>query len=238
MLFILPIGIEESDRPRPRGMFGTPVTWLAVLAIVALFAFEQLALVPSRSGLWLTDATLSLSASWKLYADPTLFKPMQLWTYSLLHDGWWHVIGNLIFFVVFGRALEAWTGSVAYFLALAVLAPASALIFLVEPHSGIVNQSLIGSSGVVSGIMGVAWGLNPRNPVRCVIGYWLVVLIGFLPFRISVRWLIIIYVAQDLLRLWLGHQGAAYEVHLSGVLAGWIMGVGLHWLRQLTSPSR
>jgi membrane associated rhomboid family serine protease len=231
MFFILPIGIEDSGKLRPQGLSGTPVTWAVAGVMLLLFVLEKVALLPGATG-WLSRAMLSISASWKLYADPNLFEPAQLWTYALLHDGWWHLLGNLIFVVVFGRALESWLGSASYAAALFALAPASALIFLLQPHAGIVNQTLVGASGVISGIMGIAWGLHPRHPVRCVIGYWLIVLIGFLPFRISVRWLLLFFVAQDLLRLHFGNQGVAYEVHLAGVLVGWLIGVALHLLQR------
>jgi membrane associated rhomboid family serine protease len=58
------------------------------------------------------------------------------------------------------------------------------------------------------------------------------VLIGFLPFRIKVRWLLLFFVAQDMLRLYFGKQGVAYEVHLAGVLVGWLIGVALHFLQR------
>ena len=81
-----------------------------------------------------------------------------------LHGGWGHLLGNLVFFWVFGNNVEdsMGRGRFALFYLLCGLAAAAAHVF-VEPRSIIPT---VGASGAISGVMGGYLVLYPRAHVR------------------------------------------------------------------------
>ena len=75
-----------------------------------------------------------------------------LFTYSLLHDGWEHLIFNLAWLVIFGSVIARHLGSTRFFLFYAFCAIAAALVYvLFHLRSG---YPAIGASGAVFGMFG------------------------------------------------------------------------------------
>ncbi len=222
-MLVLPLAVETSVDPRA----ATPVTWLVLIVLSGWFLLEQLAGIAARTG-WplLPDAfargVLWASALGKLYVAESLFEPQQLWTYVGLHAGWWHLISNGIFLAVFGAAFERRVGSIAFLMALAVFAPLTVAPHLLRPD---IPLPSLGASGVVSGVMGACWALFRRDRVRCALVYYLIVIVGMVPFRLALRWLVIAYLIQDVLRMVLIPRGAViYDVQLLGVVIGFALG--------------
>src|SRR5215207_4272635 len=81
-----------------------------------------------------------------------------------LHGGWMHLIGNMLYFWVFGNNIEDSMGSGRFllFYVLCGLAAAGAHIF-VQPGSPVPT---VGASGAISGIMGAYLILYPGIRVR------------------------------------------------------------------------
>jgi len=79
---------------------------------------------------------------------------MRLVSYSFLHGDWTHLGLNLIWLVIFGAPLCRCLGAVRFLFFWVFMAALSALThFTFQPHSPI---PMIGASGVVSALMGVA----------------------------------------------------------------------------------
>jgi len=104
---------------------------------------------------------------------PILFslKPV-LYSYTLitatfLHVGFWHLFGNVIFFLAFARTLERLFGTLV-FLASYVFIGALAYIgdWLLNPNS---VTPIVGSSGSVAFLMGVYLMLFPKSKLRLII---------------------------------------------------------------------
>lgn len=85
-------------------------------------------------------------------------------TSMFLHGSWMHLIGNMLFFWVFGNNIEDSMGRVRFlvFYIICGLAAAVAHIF-VQPGSPVPT---VGASGAVSGIMGAYLVLYPQVRVR------------------------------------------------------------------------
>ncbi|MEX2180753.1 MAG: rhomboid family intramembrane serine protease [Gemmatimonadaceae bacterium] len=81
-----------------------------------------------------------------------------------LHGGWAHLLGNGLFFWVFGNNIEDVMGP-ARFLAFFLLCGVAAAVahILVQPASAVPT---VGASGAVSGVMGAYLVLFPRVRVR------------------------------------------------------------------------
>jgi membrane associated rhomboid family serine protease len=76
---------------------------------------------------------------------------LTLVTSFFLHAGWWHLVGNLYFLIVFGDNVEEYLGRGRWLLLLLFANLAGALSHLLaEPHSSI---PCIGASGGISGLL-------------------------------------------------------------------------------------
>jgi membrane associated rhomboid family serine protease len=140
-------------------------------------------------------------------------------TSMFLHGGWGHLLGNLVFFWVFGNNVEdsMGRGRFALFYLLCGLAAAGAHV-LVEPRSIIPT---VGASGAISGVMGGYFILYPRAHVRM-----------FFPplFLFWARaWLVLIY--WLVMQVFMGlpqlmavdpevSSGTAFWAHIGGFAAG------------------
>ncbi len=139
-------------------------------------------------------------------------------TSLFLHGSWMHLLGNMLYFWVFGNNIEDSVGRwrfLAFYL-LCGLAASAAHIF-VQPASPVPT---VGASGAISGIMGAYLLLYPRVRVKML----------FFPFIFRVRaWIALV--------LWFGVQllsalpelssmrpeissGVAFWAHVGGFVAG------------------
>jgi len=145
------IPISESVRLRR-----TPwITGTLVALCVLVFLYELL--LPSRAldlfiQRWGANPRLILLA---LAGDPRVPRAelLTLFTSQFLHGGWVHLLGNMIFLWVFGRAVEDRVGHLPY-LALYLLGGAAAGLFQSWMSGPGPTLALIGASGAIATILG------------------------------------------------------------------------------------
>jgi membrane associated rhomboid family serine protease len=133
-------------------------------------------------------------------------------TYSFLHGGWMHLLGNMVFLYVFGDNIEDAMGHwrfLVFYLACAALAG------LAHAAMDINSQvPLIGASGAIAGIIGAYLMLHPRVKV------WVLVLARF-PMRITARWVLGGWIVYQFISVaWLDDGVIAWWAHIGGFLAG------------------
>lgn len=138
-----------------------------------------------------------------------------------LHGSWAHLLGNGLFFWVFGNNVEDVMGRGRFLLFFAICGLAAAVAhILVEPGSPIPT---VGASGAVSGVMGAYLVLFPRVRVRML--FIFVILFRVIPLP---AWMVLIW--------WFGIQvllgipdlagmprqggGVAVWAHVGGFVAG------------------
>jgi membrane associated rhomboid family serine protease len=148
----------------------------------------------------------------------TLLTPL---TALFIHGNWLHLLGNMLFLYVFGAMAEERMGRLQFGLFslgcgyLALLAYAAA-------NAGS-EQTLVGASGAISGVLGSFLYLFPKARVTSLFPF-----LFFLPLRFP-AWMVLIFwfVLQ-----WLAAQGAgsgpgvAYLAHLVGFGAGFLYAWG------------
>ena len=174
-----------------------PLSNFAVIA-VTFIAFALLA-----SGGMDADTIESMAASrWNVQG---------MFTHLLLHAGPMHLIGNMVFLWVFGNAVCAKVGNLAFPLIYVGLGLVAVLV-----HLGVDGDPAIGASGAINGVVGMFLVWFPRNDVRCFY------MIYFLPrtFTVSSFWMILLWLAFDIFGATLGSGGVAYWAHLGGFAAG------------------
>ncbi|HZX37903.1 MAG TPA: rhomboid family intramembrane serine protease [Streptomyces sp.] len=142
-------------------------------------------------------------------------------TALFVHGSWLHLLGNMLFLYVFGAMAEERMGRLEFalfylgcgYLALVAYAAANAES----------EQTLVGGSGAISGVLGAFLFLFPRARVTSLFPF-----LFFLPLRFP-AWIVLIFwfVLQ-----WLAAQGAgsgpgvAYLAHLVGFGAGFVYAWG------------
>lgn len=142
-----------------------------------------------------------------------------------LHGGWFHLLGNCLFFWVFGKNIEDSMGHLRFlvFYLLCGLAAAATHI-LMQPGSPVPT---VGASGAISGILGAYLVLYPRVHVRMLF----VFIVFFKVFRIR-AWAVLLW--------WFGWQvlsalpemmsvrpevssGVAVWAHIGGFITGVVL---------------
>ena len=203
---MFPIGDENA------GTIIKPiVNWTLIGVCVAVF-FYQLSLQPRQ----LEAFFLQYGA---VPAEITDFRNLpSILTSMFLHGGWGHLIGNMVFLLVFGDNIEDAMGHVSYLLFYLLCGIAAALTqILLNPDSTI---PMIGASGAISGVMGAYIVLFPHGKIRALV-FYMVMLVP--------AWIMIgVWFA---LQLFSGFStlggpdvgGVAFWAHVGGFVAGAVL---------------
>jgi membrane associated rhomboid family serine protease len=173
---VIPIG---DDNPTLR----TPIVTYVIVGLILLAwiflqgaGFNQMSLVSSVCNLGLVPGEITklarlgegipIAPGVACVVDDQAINVLTHVTSMFLHGGWIHLLGNLMFFWVFGNNVEdsMGRGRFALFYLLCGLAAAGAHV-LIEPRSIIPT---VGASGAISGVMGGYLILYPRAHVRMV----------------------------------------------------------------------
>ena len=161
---------------------------------------------------------------------PDTWNPIKMVTSSLAHAGWFHLIGNMLFYIAFAPALEVLLGSkvrylwIMLFIAFAVGISDSiaALISYTEA------RPTLGFSGVVMGMIGLSAYLMPKARIR--VFWWYIVTWKTLYVRAWV--MAVIFIGLD---TWMVFTASDYGnvnvlAHLVGGVAGYLY--GYFWLSE------
>lgn len=158
--------------------------------------------------------------------DPTNFR--QWVTYIFSHTSGWHFLGNMVFLLIFGAALEEIIGGLGLMVVFVTTGVFAAGFFLWI--SGPTTAPLIGASGAISGVMAMYCVLRWNRPVRFL--YWLLIPtreslgVMFLP-----AWTILAIWALGDLAGYFGNLdimgGVAHAAHIGGDIAGLVAGLVL-----------
>ena len=144
-------------------------------------------------------------------------------TAMFMHAGWEHILGNMLFFWVFGPGIEDAMGSVRYtvFYLLGGCAATFAQI-AIDPSSTIPN---LGASGAIAAVMGVFLITYPRDKIKTVLLLGWFVSIRSIPAILLVGlWFLTQLFSQIGALAQVDTSGVAYMAHVGGFLFGMIAG--------------
>lgn len=145
----------------------------------------------------------------------TDWSPVGLFGHVFLHGGFFHLIGNMLTLWVFGNAVCAKIGNVAYLFAFFSLGLAAAAGHLIAD-----GGAAIGASGAAAGVVGLYVVLYPLNDISCAYFFWIFYFIRAGTFSVAGFWIVLLRLAFDLFGLVTGAAGVGYVAHLSGFAAG------------------
>jgi membrane associated rhomboid family serine protease len=203
---MIPIRDNLEAREKPL------VTWTLIGLNVFLFYWD-------RNWAWgghsIVFADLAMRPSEVIAAitgngDP--FELGKLFTSMFLHGSLWHLIGNMLFLLVFGENVERALGGfrfAIYYLFWGIVA-AAAHIFV---HSSSPIQTL-GASGAIGGVLGCYFLLFPGNRVQVVVPP-LIFFVFALP-----AWVLLAF--WFVFQVLVPQAGVANWAHAGGFLAGMI----------------
>lgn len=154
-------------------------------------------------------------------------------SYIFVHSGWFHFLGNMLFLVIFGAALEKQIGGLGFLVVFMLSGTFAAGVFAMV--TGVTTSPLVGASGAISGIMTLYCVLNWRRGERYF--YWLFLPFrGFMGFVYLPAWVAMVLWGINDLAGYLGSipelGGVAHTAHLGGEIAGLAVGLILFSLRK------
>jgi membrane associated rhomboid family serine protease len=168
-------------------------------------------------------------------AQPDKNIALSLLTTMFLHGGLAHLLGNLIYLVVFGDNVEDRLGHLRFVLFYVVGGSVATLTYIVLQPTA--TTPLVGASGAIAAVLGAYLICYPRAQVRALVPFPLYLLAIVLP-GVRIRaWLLIVAIvtlpAWLLLIGWFAVQAlavvdpmgglVAYEAHVAGFLAGIVL---------------
>lgn len=153
----------------------------------------------------------------------------QYFTYQFMHEGWLHVLGNMLFLYIFGNNINdrmGHLGYLAFYLSGGVMAGIG--------YAALDPSPVIGASGAVAAVTGAYLVLLPRSNITLLFFF---IYIG--PIEISSLWFVLFTFLQDVLgevRPGLlggpASESVAHMAHITGTIYGAavcfvLLGVGL-----------
>ena len=188
-----------------------------MITVISLLAFTNLQQVVNDWGM--------IPAEWWRYGGVTFLSSF------LLHAGWFHLVGNLYFLIVFGDNVEDYLGRWRMGLLLLVATVAGDLLHILSDSSSTVP--CVGASGGISGII-VFYALQfPRARLGILFRYY----VYFRWIRFPAWAALVIWILFQILGAYMQLQGlsdVSAMAHLGGAGVGLV--AWLIWHRMETRP--
>lgn len=169
------------------------------------------------------------------YPASPFFKPWQILTHMFMHGGFWHIFFNMYSLLMFGSILERSLGPKKFLLFYFVTGLGAvalhtgvewmqARVFIangaVDAYRQLLMTPTLGASGAIYGVLIGFAMLYPQARLILI----------FPPIPVKAKWLVIIFVAIELVFSINGIQdGVAHFAHLGGMLFGWLL---IRWWRK------
>lgn len=144
-----------------------------------------------------------------------------IFTSMFMHAGWEHIIGNMLFFWVFGPEIEDVMGSIPFlvFYLLGGVAATVAQVWI-DPTSTIPN---LGASGAIAAVMGAFLVTYPRDQIKTVVFLGWFGRVTFLPAAVMVGLWFLTQLFSEvgaLTTVQADSSGVAYMAHIGGFIFG------------------
>jgi len=199
------IPISDASR-RPLNF---PIATALIVAINAFVFFLELAGGEAFINRWsLVPAEITSGHHW-----------ITILTAMFMHAGWAHILGNMLFFWVFGPEIEDVMGPGRYtiFYILSGLAATFAQVS-VDPTSTVPN---LGASGAIAGVMGAFLITFPRDRIKSLLFFGWFAEVTLIPASILVGIWFLTQLFSELGAIaQVQSGGVAYMAHIGGFLFG------------------
>ncbi|MGI9305243.1 MAG: rhomboid family intramembrane serine protease [Gammaproteobacteria bacterium] len=149
---------------------------------------------------------------------PKRLDAISLLTHQFLHGGVEHLLGNMVFLIICGFAVEAALGHLRFLLFYLLGGVFGGLLFSgTELALGAGNVSLIGASGAISAVMAMYLALYGLRKIEFF--YWVFVFTGY--FRAPALVILPLFIGKELSQYFLNDaSNIAYTAHMGGFVGG------------------
>lgn len=196
--------------------------WATLVIIIACMALFLWLVVSPQTERWQfmrqwgTVPTRLFDTSAPLLQQFLELRWLRLFTGLFIHLGWLHLVGNLLFLMIFGvpaeRALGAWRFLLLFLLGGAFANLIEALILSTA------NGPIVGSSGAVSAIIGAYLSLFPRARLGLVLPLGMFLEFVRIPAQLLIGFWFLLQIAFTFVGPALG--AVAWWAHIAGFVAG------------------
>jgi membrane associated rhomboid family serine protease len=211
---MFPIG-DDDIRGAPPAL----VTWGLVALNVLVFLYQLTLGEAALRNFFLTFGAIPAL----ILQGERLFT---LLTSMFLHGGWLHIIGNMVFLLVFGDNVETVMGKLGYlvFYIVGGLAAAAAFIAL-NPDTTV---PMLGASGALAAVLGAYIVMFPRSQVRALVFLGFFVTITRVTAFVFLGIWFVLQLFQGIGTLGANQiGGVAYWAHIGGFVFGLLVGLFL-----------
>lgn len=215
---IIPLGTDSRLRTTPY------MNWALIAANVIIFVVFQ-HLYSFQGHLTFNMAAVNPLTVQNYELLPTLPKLSAFISYAFMHEGWLHLLGNMLFLYIFGNNVNDKMGHAGY-LAFYLAGGAFAGVAYVLMQPGPV--AVIGASGAIAAVTGAYLVLFPRSNVT-VFYFWF--FIG--KYEFPGLWFIVIFFVQDVVLNFAGNSHVAHVAHIGGTIFGFVVSLFLLSLQLL-----
>jgi len=207
----IPLKVDVYLSRRPLVNYGL----IVLIVLISIVGFSDSEFFCRLAGIGVAFDEETFEFSYELTTEEYP-RPILAITSSLLHGGWLHLLGNMLFLWVFGNAVNYKLGNLFYpwmYLAAAMGGGMAHYVFQGGP--------VVGASGAINGVMGAFLVFFPRNDVKVFMAFHVLV---WRVHSISSIWVILLWLACDVLWLVVGAGGVvALWAHVGGFVTGFGM---------------
>lgn len=225
MFIAIPVGMNYRTERLPLVTF-TLIGLNTLIWLVSTICFFS---TGGDSDLWIYHHL------WLVPAACTWYAPL---TSMFVHQGIFHLLGNMIFLFLFGAVAEDMIGRLRFTIFyLACGFTAEFVYLLMSPDHFQSAIPMGGASGAISGCMGMYLLLRASTEIEFKYFVWIFGYIRTGEFDVAAWVAICFYFGSDLLSAVLGmfpgpgaHGGVAFGAHVGGFLGGLVLIAGYRWL--------
>lgn len=199
------IPLSDADR-RPVNF---PIMTILLILVNFIVFFFELAGGDAFISRWsLVPASITAGKDW-----------ITLLTSMFLHEGWEHILGNMVFLWAFGPEVEDTMGSVRYlgFYLMGGLVANIAQI-AVDPGSTVLS---LGASGAIAAVMGAFILAFPRDRIKTILTIGVFSRITVIPSVVLLGFWFLLQVFSEVGSIGdVQNGGVAYMAHIGGFIFG------------------
>ena len=152
------------------------------------------------------------------FDKPTFFPVLTLFTSLFMHGGWMHLIGNMMYLVIFADNIEDVFGKkkfILFYLFSGIFASFSQALLNLSS-----DVPMIGASGAIAGVLGAYLFYFPKAKILVLVPFFI-----FFTLRISASILLIFWFIFQFLNLSNIESSVAWMAHIGGFIFGYIFSI-------------
>ena len=152
------------------------------------------------------------------FDKPTFFPILTLFTSLFMHGGWMHLIGNMMYLVIFADNIEDVFGKkkfILFYLFSGIFASFSQALLNLSS-----DVPMIGASGAIAGVLGAYLFYFPKAKILVLVPFFI-----FFTLRIPASILLIFWFIFQFLNLSNIESSVAWMAHIGGFIFGYIFSI-------------